>query len=139
MKPRLSCPGIASGKRAAPAELIPSSKPEPLWTACKEYFEWNEANPLHEAKAFAYEGAVTITALPKVRAMTIAGLCMFLDIAVSTWDEWRKNRPDLSEVSREQKPPSAGRSSRVHPPGFWCHRSLPAIWDWWTSPSSAGA
>lgn len=72
--------------------------PEELWGACVEYFEWAEENPLHEAKAFAYEGAVTVEPLPKMRAMTITGLCLFLDISFSTWDEWRRSRPDLSEV-----------------------------------------
>lgn len=71
---------------------------EELWGACCEYFEWVDANPLHEAKAFAYEGEVTVEPLPKMRAMTITGLCLFLDIAYSTWDEWRSSRPDFSEV-----------------------------------------
>lgn len=69
-----------------------------LWSACVEYFDWNEASPLQEAKAFSYEGAVTIAALPKMRAMTLAGLCMFLDITMETWITWRTSRSDLSEV-----------------------------------------
>jgi len=72
--------------------------PEKLWASCVEYFEWVDENPLHEAKAFAYEGAVTVEALPKMRAMTINGLCLFLDVARSTWDEWRSSRADLSGV-----------------------------------------
>lgn len=74
--------------------------PEQLWSACVEYFGWTEDHPLHEAKAFAYEGAVKVEALPKMRAMTITGLCLFLDISRSTWDEWRRSRPDLSDVIR---------------------------------------
>lgn len=72
--------------------------PADLWDACCEYFEWNANNPLHEAKAFAYEGVVTVEALPKMRAMTTRALCIFLDIAHQTWIEWRSTRPDLSEV-----------------------------------------
>lgn len=72
--------------------------PEKLWGACVEYFEWVEDNPLHEAKAFSYEGAVTIEALPKMRAMTIAGLCLFLDVTERQWREWRDNRSDLLPV-----------------------------------------
>lgn len=71
---------------------------EDLWSACCEYFEWCETNPLQEAKAFAYEGVITMASLPKMRAMTIAGLCMFLDISQETWGEWRKSRSDLSDV-----------------------------------------
>ncbi|UAN59012.1 DNA-packaging protein [Serratia sp. JSRIV004] len=59
--------------------------PEALWDACCEYFEWVEANPLKETKAFAFQGVVTKEELPKMRAMTIVGLCIFLDIARSAW------------------------------------------------------
>lgn len=69
-----------------------------LWEACVGYFQWVEDNPLHEAKAFAYEGKVTVADLPKMRAMTIAGLCIFLEVGRSTWDEWKKERADLAEV-----------------------------------------
>lgn len=72
--------------------------PEPLWAACCEYFAWNQANPLKEAKAFAYEGKVTIAELPKMRAMTIGGLCMFIDITHRQWIEWRSTRPDLLPI-----------------------------------------
>lgn len=72
--------------------------PEVLWRACCEYFAWTAENPLYEAKAFAYEGRVTVEPLPKMRAMTIAGLCMFLDVSQETWCDWRKNRADLAEV-----------------------------------------
>lgn len=70
--------------------------PDQLWNACVEYFEWAHANPLMEG--VAYQGKVSAEGLPKLRAMTITGLCVFLDIARSTWDEWRHSRPDLSDV-----------------------------------------
>lgn len=72
--------------------------PDPLWAACREYFAWVHDNPLHEAKAFSYEGKVTVAALPKMRAMTIAGLCIFLDIDEQTWRDWRSGRSDLLGV-----------------------------------------
>ena len=65
------------------------TNPEDLWDACCQYFEWNESNPLHEAKAFSYEGCVTVEALPVMRALTIGGLCLFLDIDETTWRGWR--------------------------------------------------
>lgn len=77
------------------------TNPDDLWSACCEYFEWSDNNPLHEARAFAYEGNVTIEPLPKMRAMTLAGLCMFLDIEQSTWREWRHSRPDLLAVIKK--------------------------------------
>lgn len=59
--------------------------PDELWSACTEYFDWIEDNPLYETKAFAFQGVVTQEAIPKMRAMTIIGLCLFLDIDRSTW------------------------------------------------------
>jgi len=72
--------------------------PEDLWEACVEYFEWNEDNPLMETKGFAFQGVVTKETFPKMRAMTIAGLCLFLDIDRTTWDDWKKTRSDLSHI-----------------------------------------
>lgn len=70
-----------------------------LWEACLEYFEWVENNPLYEMKAFAYQGTVTTKELPRMRAMTIDGLCIFLDIDNSTWFEYCK-KDGFSNVTR---------------------------------------
>lgn len=85
------------------------ASPELLWEACCEYFEWVAANPLWESKAFAFQGVVTIEQLPKMRAMTLDGLHMFLDIDRTTWAAWREQE-DFSSVTlradrviREQK------------------------------------
>lgn len=67
--------------------------PECLYQACCDYFEWVEDNPLWETKAFAYQGIVTTETLPKMRAMTKAGLCLFLDISETGWELYR-NRQD---------------------------------------------
>lgn len=77
--------------------------PESLLAACLEYFQWAEDNPLYEAKAFSYEGVVTIAKLPKMRAMTVGGLCLFIDITERQWREWKTEsgeyyRPDLLPV-----------------------------------------
>lgn len=74
------------------------SNPEDLWDACLEYFEWVERNPLKEAKVAQKKHEPVILELSKMRAMTIVGLCVFLDITRSTWAEWRKSRDDLSAV-----------------------------------------
>lgn len=52
--------------------------PSLLWDSACEYFKWCEDNPLYEAKAFAFQGVVTVESLPKMRAMTMSGLCLFL-------------------------------------------------------------
>lgn len=67
--------------------------PELLMEDCKRYFEWVDSNPFlvwTNTKA----GLIQI---PRIRPMTLNGLCIFLDIHISTWYEWRK-RNDLSEV-----------------------------------------
>jgi len=69
-----------------------------LWNACTEYFEWVDANPLYETKGFAFQGVVTKETFPKMRAMTIDGLCLFLDISVQTWHLY-KTREDFVEVT----------------------------------------
>lgn len=85
------------------------ASPGDLWTACLEYFEWVEANPLYETKGFAFQGVVTKETFPKMRAMSISGLCIFLDIGRRSWDEYGKREDFLpvceavEETIRTQK------------------------------------
>lgn len=74
------------------------ASPELLREACEEYFQWCEDNPLLESKLFAYQGTLTEGVIPKMRAMTIGGLCLFLGITQPTWGEWRKQDNDFSLV-----------------------------------------
>lgn len=76
---------------------------EEMFEAVCGYFNWLENNPLMEAKAFSYEGDVTIEELPKMRAATIKGMCVYLGISSDAWREWRnpqdvKFRPELRDV-----------------------------------------
>lgn len=71
---------------------------ELLWEACQEYFEWVEDNPLYESKPFAFQGQSWIEEVPKMRAMTIGGLCLFLDIDKTTWFDWAKQK-DFSHIT----------------------------------------
>ena len=48
-----------------------------LWDACCEYFDWAYENPLE--KAIVYQGEVSKSTEKLMRAMTISGLCIFLD------------------------------------------------------------
>ena len=74
-----------------------------LWEACCEYFEWVEANPLYEMKAFAYQGVVVQEPVAKMRAMTIGGLCIFLDIDEVTWRRWREVEDFCTVISRAEQ------------------------------------
>jgi hypothetical protein len=71
-----------------------------LWDACCEYFEWVEENPLMAAEVVKYQGEATLAEVPKMRAMTIAGLCLFLDIDKSTWFDYA-NKQDFSHVTTQ--------------------------------------
>lgn len=73
--------------------------PDDLEAACVEYFEWVEDNPLYEAQAFAYQGVVKIEPIAKMRAMTVAGLCIFLDISQEAFGDYRV-REGFSEVTK---------------------------------------
>jgi hypothetical protein len=71
-----------------------------LWKACVEYFQWVEDNPLLEAQLVTFQGLANQVEVAKMRAMTISGLCLFLDISHRTWNEWKEpkdkgGRPDL--------------------------------------------
>lgn len=74
--------------------------PQVLLEQCLEYMDWVQANPLYEAKGFAYEGSVTIQPVAKMRAMTLGGLSIFLGIDISTWREYR-NKPQFSGVCNQ--------------------------------------
>lgn len=71
---------------------------EEMWSAAQEYFEWVEENPLWEDKVTSYKGINKHEPVAKMRAMTIDGLCLFLDIGVQTWHDY-KARKDFSEVT----------------------------------------
>lgn len=73
--------------------------PEKLLDACLEYFEWVEANPLKEEKIFQYQGEITRGDISKMRAMTISGLCIFLDICENTWASYRDRDDDYMRVT----------------------------------------
>lgn len=75
-------------------------KPEDLLDACVQYFQWVEENPLWEAKVFCYQGETTKEVMPKMRAMTISGLCIYIGISPDTWESYYK-RPDFIGIARE--------------------------------------
>lgn len=74
--------------------------PEELIEAVFNYFQWCDANPLKEQKAFAYQGDVAIEELDKMRAPTLRGLCLFVGVSTSQWNRWRieGKRPELNPV-----------------------------------------
>ncbi|VAW38950.1 Phage terminase, small subunit [hydrothermal vent metagenome] len=68
-----------------------------LWKASLEYFEWVEDNPLREDKPFNYQGLVVPNTVNKMRAMTLDGLWLFLDIGHTTWYRYKDDN-DFEET-----------------------------------------
>jgi hypothetical protein len=83
--------------------------PDDLWAASSEYFEWVAANPLREEKVFNGKDGIVRATIAKMRAMTITGLCIFLDISAQAWSEYKKRdgfgeiTTRIDEIIRTQK------------------------------------
>jgi len=76
------------------------SDPVVLWDECIKYFEWCEDNPLMASEVVKYQGEATLKDVPKMRAMTITGLCFYLKVSFDTWQNYKKDK-DLLDVIRE--------------------------------------
>ena len=84
--------------------------PEILWAACCQYFDMIDKNPLIAVDAVkSGQNAGQLIEFPKMRAMTIEGLCNYLDIITETWREYRKRDgytavcTRVEEIMRRQK------------------------------------
>lgn len=55
------------------------------------------------AEVVKFQGEASLTEIPKIRAMTISGLCLFLDIDRSTWAEYGKREGFTSIVTRAEE------------------------------------
>jgi len=74
------------------------TSPELMWEAACEYFEWCEANPLYETKAFSFQGEIITTELPIMRAMTLSQLCFYLNCSESYF---RTFKSTLKEADKD--------------------------------------
>jgi hypothetical protein len=74
--------------------------PDDLWNACVEYFQWVEDNPLWEDNLVTFQGNAKHEPVAKMRAMTIVGLCLFLNISRNTWRAYREKEEFLGTVER---------------------------------------
>lgn len=75
------------------------ASPDALWEAACEYFEWAETHPLLEEKVFNGKDGIIRATVSKMRAMTIGGLCLFIDISQQAWSEY-KQREGFGEITR---------------------------------------
>ena len=65
--------------------------PEELWKAACEYFQWIEENPLKETKVFQHQGKVITQEVPIMRAMTMRGLCFYLNCNETYFRQFKKS------------------------------------------------
>lgn len=77
--------------------------PDQLWEAACEYFQWVEDNPLYEDKVTSFQGVNTHEPVAKMRAMTISGLCLFLDIDQTTWRAYGEKKDFSRIVTRAEE------------------------------------
>jgi hypothetical protein len=79
------------------------STPEILMKQAYRYFQWCIDNPLWESVVSAGK----IIEVPKMRAMTLEGMCIFLGIGVSTFNDYCRESndryKDFSEVTNKIK------------------------------------
>ena len=84
-------------------------QPDQLWDECVKYFQWCEDNPLMAAEVVKFQGEATLTQVPKMRAMTIQGLCYYLKTSDETWAAYKKHDDfsgivhEAEQVIRDQK------------------------------------
>lgn len=87
----------------------PRFTPESLWAGAVEYFNWALNNPLLDLRPFVLKGEIVIAEIPKPRALTVGGLCIFIDISMQCWSEYKTRAgfedvtSKISEVIRTQK------------------------------------
>lgn len=72
-------------------------QPDEILEKAQEYAEWCEENPLYELKVF---GTGVKMKVPKMRAMTIQGFCLFANMSSSTWYEYEKLEAYSQIISR---------------------------------------
>lgn len=77
--------------------------PKQLWDACVEYFDWCEKNPIITYKPFSSDGKSWNHEVPVMRAMTIQGLCIFLDVTTETWNNYKKDKDFFGVITRAEE------------------------------------
>jgi len=73
--------------------------PALLWEASCEYFRWVEENPLYETKVFNYQGTIVTEKVPIMRAMTLAGLCFYLNCNEAYFRQFEKDKEEAGDYS----------------------------------------
>lgn len=65
--------------------------PEEMWERAVEYFKWCGEHQIMEEKVAFFQGEPSSAFVGHKRPMTVAGLCIFLNIDRTTWYNYKKN------------------------------------------------
>lgn len=79
------------------------SEPGELQTAIDEYFQWCNDHPLYRTKAMVVDKRVIMVDEPLLRATTLQGLQLFLDISDAAWYGYAKKEDFVSVTSAAMK------------------------------------
>lgn len=79
------------------------SSPDILWEACTEYFEWVDKHPLMAAELVKFQGRYRTAKVAKMRAMTLTGLFIFLDIDKKTWALYKDREDFIPVITRVEE------------------------------------
>jgi len=74
--------------------------PEELWNEFVNYMEWLEKEPFYEVKPMVVSGKLRMAKLPKMRAATQSGFCLFADITTNTLKNYRNDKDFFRIVTR---------------------------------------
>jgi len=74
--------------------------PEEFAVKSMEYFKWCEEHPLYEEELVKYKDTYEKVKLSKMRAFTIQGLCIYLNICSKTFYNLEKNPEYLQIITR---------------------------------------
>lgn len=74
--------------------------PDDMWDAATQYFAWVEDNPIMEAKLVSFQGASVLEQVPLMRAMTIEGLCLYMDIDHQTLSNYETKEDFFGVVKK---------------------------------------
>lgn len=85
------------------------NSPDEMWNRAVEYFKWCGQHQVVEEKVGFFQGEPSSAYVGHKRPMTIAGLCVFLGVSRSTWqnykykDEYLQVSALIEDIMFEQK------------------------------------
>ena len=69
-----------------------------LRECCEDFFTHCDNSPLMEDRSMVVDKVLMHDPVARLRAYTLGGLCIFIDISTQTWYGWRETRQDLVDV-----------------------------------------